>query len=148
MRWVAPHELRSKKCVPVMLMRNVKPIEKYCDCKRLLVDEVINDKVLMAIVAETNRVVFLPSIPVSPTKGLFPFNWRRRRFPIRVVPFAIAINNYQGRTLKRVVIIDLLVKAMFCYTHGQRHVAASRVGDLAGIRFSVNKKRCLHGCFS
>ena len=132
-----PHELRLKKGVPVMLLRNLNPAEGLCNGTRLIVDEVINGKVLRATVAGTNRVVLIPRIPMSPTEGLFPFDWRRRQFPVRV-SFAMTINKSQGQTLKRVG-MDLLMKPVF--THGQLYVAASRVGDPAGIRFLVPADR-------
>ncbi len=49
----------------------------------------------------------------------------------------MTINNSQGQTLK--VGIDVMAKPMF--THGQLYVAASRVGDLAGIRFLDSKDK-------
>ena len=114
-------------------MRNLDPTEGLCNGTRLIVDEVINGKVLKATIAGSNRTVLLPRIELQPKDGMFPFSWRRRQFPVRV-SFAMTINKSQGQTLGRVG-IDLFMKPVF--THGQLYVAASRVGNPANIRFLV-----------
>lgn len=126
-----PHELRLKTGIPVMLMRNLDPSNGLCNGTRLIVDQVINGRVLKATIAGTDRTVMIPRIDLSPKDGMFPFEWKRRQFPVRVA-FAMTINKSQGQTLKRVG-IDLLMKPVF--THGQLYVASSRVGDPQHIRF-------------
>lgn len=133
------HELRLKKGVPIMLLRSVNSTnEKLCNGTRLIVDEVVNGRLLKAKIAGTGRSVIIPRIPMTPAEGLFPFEWRRRQFPVKVA-FAMTINKSQGQTLKRVG-IDVLAKPVF--THGQLYVAASRVGDPAGIHVLVPQNRC------
>lgn len=128
-----PHELRLKRGVPIMLLRNLDPPEGLCNGTRLIVEDVINGKVLKATIAGTNRTILLPRIELQPKDGIFPFSWKRRQFPVKL-SFAMTINKSQGQTL-RCVGIDLLMKPAF--THGQLYVAASRVGDPSNIKFLV-----------
>ena len=128
-----PHRLRLKKGVPVIMLRNLDPSERLCNGTRLIVEDVINGRILKATIAGTERSVLIPRIELQPKDGIFPFSWRRRQFPVKV-SFAMTINKSQGQTL-RCVGIDLLMKPVF--THGQLYVAASRVGDPANIKFLV-----------
>jgi ATP-dependent DNA helicase PIF1 len=119
----------------VMLLRNRSPIEGLCNGTRLLVQRVINGRLLEAKIATGSRtgdIVFIPRIKLSPDEGVFPFEWSRLQFPVRVA-FAMTINKSQGQTLTRVgVYLEEL-----CFSHGQLYVAASRVGLPSSIRFAV-----------
>ena len=60
--------------------------------------------------------------------------WNRRQFPVSPA-FAMTITKSQGQTL-RVVGVRLEEPA---FTHGQLHVAATRVGDPQHFHFAVIK---------
>jgi ATP-dependent DNA helicase PIF1 len=68
------------------------------------------------------ETVFIPRIPLIPTD--LPFNFKRLRFPVRLA-FAITINKSQGQSIKYCG-VDLRLP---CFSHGQLHVACSRVGS-------------------
>ena len=111
------HELRLKPNMVVMLLRNLSPIEGLCNGTRLLVQDVINGRLLQAVIAtgsHAGEVVFIPRIKLSPDEGLFPFSWSRLQFPVRVA-FAMTINKAQGQTLTRV---GVYLEQM-CFSHGQ-----------------------------
>ena len=81
------HELKLKRNMPIMLLRNLSPSDGLCNGTRLLVLDVINDRLLKAeIVTGKHRgdVVYIPRIQLSPDEGVFPFEWSRRQFPVRV----------------------------------------------------------------
>ena len=76
--------------------------------------------------------MLISRIALQPSDDRFPLEWQRRQFPVRLA-FAIIINKSQGQTLHRVEVY--LREPVF--THGQLHVAASRVSHLSNIRFVV-----------
>lgn len=132
-----PHQLKFKKGVPVMLLRNIDPTNGLCNGTRLIVDKVIEGNVLRATVAgNPTKVALIPRIKLISNNPSFPFQWSRRQFPVRLA-FAMTINKSQGQTLRRVG-IDLLTKPVFC--HGQLYVAVSRVGHPSHIIFSVPQR--------
>ena len=77
-------------------------------------------------------VVLIPRIACYPKDGDFPFEWRRRQFPVRLC-FAMTINKSQGQTLQRAGIY--LSKDVFA--HVQLYGAASRVSHPDNIRFAL-----------
>ncbi|PNF37833.1 hypothetical protein B7P43_G09110 [Cryptotermes secundus] len=64
---------------------------------------------------------YFPRIPMIPMD--VPLQFKRLQFPIRLV-FAITINKAQGQSLE-LCSLDLDTG---CFSHGQLHVACSRVG--------------------
>ena len=131
------HELRLKRHMPVMLLRNLNPRAGLCNGTRLLVLDVLGGgKLLMAKIINSGEhhghIVFIPRIALYPEEGSFPILWKRRQFPIRPA-FAMTINKAQGQTLKCVGVIGE------CFTHGQLYVAASRVGNPAHLRFAIDR---------
>ena len=128
-----PHQLRLKPGMPVMLLRNISPAQGLCNGTRLLVVAVHGGRLLEATVAcgsGAGRRVLIPRLTLQPPDDTFPFQWRRRQFPVRPA-FAITINKAQGQTLRRVAVY--LREPVF--GHGQLYVAASRVGRWQDLRF-------------
>ena len=98
------HELRLKKNMPIMLLRNLSPAEGLCNGTRLLVKRVVNGRMLEATIvtgSHADKVVLIPRIKLSPDEDLFGFEWSRLQFPVRIA-FAMTINKAQGQTLSRV----------------------------------------------
>ena len=126
-----PHELRLKRGAPIMLLRNIDPSNGLCNGTRLIVDSVVNNRLLKATIAGTEQEVLIPRIRLNPTDGTYPFKWSRRQFPVKMAA-AITANKGQGQTYK-VVAGDLSAKSVL--SHGQLYVIASRVGNPACIRF-------------
>ena len=87
---------------------------------------------MIATGSHAGEVVKINRIKLSPDEGIFPFEWSRLQFPVRV-SFAMSINKAQGQTLTRVGIF--LEKP--CFSHGQLYVAASRVGLPTHIAFAI-----------
>ena len=130
-----PHRLCLKKGCIVMLLRNLNTKEGLCNGTRLIVDRIMNERLLLCIVANGKRkgnTVFIPKIMMTPTDENDGFEWRRLQFPVKL-SFAMTINKSQGQTLKNVAV--WLKKSVF--SHGQLYVASSRVGDPRHIRFYV-----------
>ncbi|XP_043224657.1 ATP-dependent DNA helicase PIF6-like [Amphibalanus amphitrite] len=128
-----PHHLLLKPGMPVILLRNIDPARGLCNGTRLLVVAVHGGRLLEATVAcgsAAGRRVLIPRLTLQPPDDAFPFEWRRRQFPVRPA-FALTINKAQGQTLRRVAV--LLREPVF--GHGQLYVAASRVGRWRDLRF-------------
>ena len=126
------HILRLKKGMPLMLLRNLNPREGLCNGTKLIYLRSIDNKVLECQIVGSLRTVFIPRITFVPKPGEYPFEWRRRQFPMKPA-FATTINKSQGQTLK---MAGVWLRTQV-FAHGQLYVACSRVGRPDGIQFAV-----------
>jgi len=123
---MAPHRILLKDRAPIMLLRNMDPIQGHCNGTRYVVNQ-LHDHIIDATVAtgvHVGKRLLIPRIPLVPSENLFPFHMQRRQFPVRIA-FAMTSNKAQGQTLSRLGIY--LEKDFF--SHGQLYVAMSRVGN-------------------
>ncbi|GAB5037975.1 atp-dependent dna helicase pif1 [Nannochloropsis oceanica] len=139
----APHQLRLKVDIPIILLRNADPVQGLANGTRLLIlhlsPRVIEAKILTGI--HVGQVVYLPRIHMDTnddTKGV-PFILRRGQYPVRPA-FAMTINKFQRQSFQKVAIY--LPSPVFA--HGQLYVALSRIGDPTNITMMVTHPP-LHG---
>lgn len=115
------------KFSPILKKLNIKA--GLCNGTRLIPEDVINDRILKATIANGDfkgRLVLIPKIVMQPAdESLFGFEWKRMQFPVRVA-FSMTIHKSQGQTLEKVSV--WLQEP--CFGHAMLYVAASRVGDL------------------
>ena len=90
-----PHCLLLKPGMPLMLLRNLNPREGLCNGTKLIFEKSLENKVLQCVISGTSRTVLIPRIIFIPQNGEFPFEWRRRQFPVKPA-FATTINKSQG----------------------------------------------------
>jgi ATP-dependent DNA helicase PIF1 len=139
----APHQLRLKVGIPVILLRNINPAQGLANGTRLVIMH-LSARVLQAKIvtgSHVGQIVCLPRINMDTnddTKGV-PFILRRRQYPVRPA-FAMTINKSQGQTFQKVAIY--LPSPVFA--HGQLYVALSRVGDPTKITVMITHPP-LHG---
>ena len=120
-----PHELRLKKGMPIMILRNIAaPVltnGTRCTVTRMH-HNIVEAKVSCG--PYKGEHVLLPKIPLEPSKNDVPFMFKRLQIPCKPY-FAMTIHKSQGQTFKTVG-VDL---SQLIFSHGQMYVACSRTGS-------------------
>ncbi|XP_066311307.1 uncharacterized protein [Miscanthus floridulus] len=127
-----PRVLKLKIGCPVILLRNIDPMNGLCNGTRLIIQGFQKNTIDAEIVLgqHAGKRVFLPRIPLCPSNDeMFPFQFKRKQFPIRL-SFAMTVNKAQGQTIPNVGVY--LPKPVFSY--GQLYVALSRATTRLNIR--------------
>jgi PIF1-like helicase/Helitron helicase-like domain at N-terminus/Helicase len=123
---------------PIMLMRNLDPMQGLCNGTRLTVTRIASRCLEVRINGGEfdgqHRLIYRCTLSNSQDFG---FTLRRTQFPVRLA-FAMTINKSQGQSL-RTVGIDLRSPV---FAHGQLYVALSRTTDVKRllILFSPENK--------
>ncbi|KAL3834092.1 hypothetical protein ACJIZ3_008828 [Penstemon smallii] len=138
-----PHLLKLKKNCPIMLLRNLNPIQGLCNGTRLICKE-LGDNFIGAEIASGDFkgiYVFIPRIPIESSDKLkCPIPFKRMQFPVRPC-FAMTINKAQGQTLDFVGIY--LKEPVFA--HGQLYVALSRAKSGASVKLLIHPDSKIEG---
>ncbi|XP_066396549.1 uncharacterized protein [Miscanthus floridulus] len=127
-----PHVLKLKLGCPVILLRNIDPANGPCNGTRLVVRGFRRNTINAEIVVgqHAGKRVFLPRISLCPPDDeMFPFQFKRKQFPIRL-SFAMTVNKSQGQTIPNVGVY--LPAPVF--SHGQLYVAMSRATSKTNIK--------------
>ena len=93
-----PHNLLLKPGMPLMLLRNINPMQGLCNGTKMVFEQAYANKVLQCRLIESGRKVLIPRIMLIPKENEYPFNWQRRQFPIKPA-FSVTINKSQGNFL-------------------------------------------------
>jgi len=126
----APHDLRLKVGIPIILLRNVSPALGLANGTRLVIMHLFRSAIQTKILtgSHVGHVVCIPRINMNTDADdkTIPVQIRRRKFPVRPA-FAMTIDKLQWQTFQEIAIY--LPAPVFA--HGQLYVALSRVGDPA-----------------
>ena len=141
---LAPHCLKLKKGMLVMLLRNLDPENGHCNGVKYVVNNLLDRVLEITAVNGSNpgSKLLVPRIIMINSDATLPFSIRRRQFPLRPA-FAMTSNKSQGQTLNRVGIY----LGQDFFSHGQLYVALSRCGNQDKIRIltRVGNKEGYHG---
>ena len=132
-----PHKLELKEGQPIILLRNVDPVQGLCNGTRLICKRFYG-RIIHANIAigeQKGNDVFISKKPLTPSDTDLPFDMKRIQYPIRPA-FAMTISKSQGQTLEYVGL--RLNEPLF--THGQLYVAMSRVSSRKNIKISMPTK--------
>ncbi|PWZ10632.1 ATP-dependent DNA helicase PIF1 [Zea mays] len=127
-----PHVLKLKIGCPIILLRNIDPVNGLCNGTRLVIRGFQRNSIDAEIVLgqHAGKRVFLPRIPLCPSdEEMFPFQFKRKQFPVRL-SFAMTVNKAQGQTIPNVGVY--LPEPVF--SHGQLYVALSRAIARSNIK--------------
>jgi ATP-dependent DNA helicase PIF1 len=116
--------LKLKIGVPVMVMRNLAPLDGVCNGTRGIVTKMMNRVVEIRLISGScaGNLFLVPRIKMETTKMDIPFIICRLQLPLRLA-FAMSINKSQGQSVENVG-LDLRSSV---FGHGQFYVAISRV---------------------
>jgi ATP-dependent DNA helicase PIF1 len=115
-----------------MFLRNLNPRKGLCNDTRLIVKEIGNYVLKVAVMdvknPESEQIELIPRIKLTTKEDEYLFIMTRKLFPVKP-SFAVTINKSQRQSLTNVA-IDLRYSA---FTHGQLYVALSRSTNIEGI---------------
>ncbi|WVZ94329.1 hypothetical protein U9M48_040234 [Paspalum notatum var. saurae] len=120
-----PHILKLKIGCPIILLRNIDPVNGLCNGTRLVVCGFQRNSIDAEIVLgqHAGKRIFLPCIPLCPSDD------EMKQFPVRL-SFAMTVNKAQGQTIPNVGVY--LPEPVF--SHGQLYVALSRATARSNIK--------------
>ena len=94
-----PHNLLLKPGMPLMLLRNINPMQGLCNGTKLIFEQAFANKVLKCRMVGSGDPVLIPRIILTPQENEYPFVWQRRQFPVKPA-FSVTINKSQGNKSK------------------------------------------------
>jgi ATP-dependent DNA helicase PIF1 len=102
------HQLLMKTGIPLMLLRNLNPINGLCNGTRLIFKSVNNNLLTCTISGGQfdGKTVLIPRISFQPKVGMYAFEWSRRQFPVRT-SFAMTINKVKCAYSLRLIFISV-----------------------------------------
>ena len=119
-----PHTLQRRMHSITMLLCNLDPVKGHCNGTRYVIKH-LHDHIIDATIAcgpRAGKQIFIPRIAKIPSDNIFPFQMKRKQFPVRRV-FAITSKKAQGQSLSHE---GIYLKQGF-FSNGQLYVAMSRV---------------------
>ena len=128
------HKLQLKIGAPIMVLRNIDPLNGVCNGTKGIVTRLLPHLLEMETsdVDGNRKKVLIHRISLTPSDAQIPIKFQRRQFPVALC-FAMTINKSQGQTLEKVGLY--LPKPVF--GHGQLYVALSRVTHPDNIKILV-----------
>ncbi|XP_028805819.1 ATP-dependent DNA helicase PIF1-like [Neltuma alba] len=129
-----PHKPSLKVGIPVMLLRNIDQSASLCNETRLRITYTGKNFIRPITLngRSTGDQVLIHRMDMNLLETTLLFKMVKRQFPF-IISFAMTINKSQGQSLTKV---DLYLSRSV-FTHGQLHVALSRVKNMDGLKILV-----------
>ena len=92
-----PHMLRLKVGVCIMLFRNLDPCNKHCNGTQYIITH-LDHHIIKGEVDTGNhkgKRFLIPCIPLVPGDNIYPFNTKRKQFPMKAA-FAMTVKKEPG----------------------------------------------------
>ena len=125
------HIINIKVGSPIIIIWNIDPQNGHCNGTRYIVNP-LHQHIIEAKIAtgsKAGRTIFIPKITHATQENEYPFEMRRKQFPIEPA-FAVTANKSQGQTFDR---IGVYLPNNF-FSHGQLYVAISRIGSKDNLK--------------
>ena len=133
------HTINIKFGSPIMLLRNLDPQNGHCNGTRYIVIQ-LHQHIIEAEIAmgsNAGRTVFIPRITYVTQENEYPFEMRRKQFPIKPA-FTVTANKSQGQIFEK---IGVYLPNNF-FSHRQLYVAMSRIGLKNNLKIMAPISNC------
>ncbi|GAA0167262.1 DNA helicase [Lithospermum erythrorhizon] len=135
------HKLVLKMNSPIILLRNINPVEGLCNGTRLICKTILTN-VVGAVIATgqfKGKHVWIPKIPLeaNPAENKYLIPFVRRQILVRLC-FAMTINKSQGQTL---YYVGLYLKQPV-FSHGHLYVGLSRAKTGTNVKILIIPPTC------
>ena len=128
------HIINLKVGSSIMPLWNLDPQNGHCNGTRYIGNQ-LHQHITEAKIAtgsSAGRTIFIPRITHVTQENEYPFEMRRKQYPIKPA-FAVIVNKSQGQTFER---IEVYLPNNFFF-HAQLYVAMSRIGSKSNLKMMV-----------
>ena len=136
---IPKHSLRLKVNAPIVLLRNVDPLNGLCNGTRMIIKKLHNNIIEACTFENPDKIHYIPKMILGPPELNIGYKFKRTQFPVQPA-FAMTINKSQGQTLKYTTVY--LPRPVF--EHGQFYVAVSRVQHPDNLKICLELQDEIH----
>ena len=142
----AKSRLQFKEGIPVVVLRNLAPIQEICNGTRLVVEHVVKFAVRARILNRPekfkNNSFYVPRTPLFNEPGYYSaLELVRKQLTVRLA-YAMTVNKSQGQMFKR----GGLYLSTPVFSHGQLYVTFLRVGHQNFMKVCLLQTLCFSLC--
>ena len=137
------HNIHLKVNSPIVLLRNVNPMNGLCNGTRMIIKKLHNTIIEACTLDNPTKIHYIHKMSLGPPEGKIGYVFKRLQFPVQPA-FAMTINKSQGQTLKYTTVY--LPRPVF--EHGQFYVAVSRVQHPNNLKICLELQDEVHKVYN